>query len=632
MAHNNIGSQVIIYWHSCWSKKTRPKHFPMKSVLTISILLISLSPESFAQVQTAGSYLDISQPAGGAIQNGDILEIRGIISVPSGTTVTGLTYTSTIPVNTVYQAGTLRALTNEGVIVGGITTTGTYTDAAGDDQGQVVGTAVTINMGTGATSAVGGSLVGGTTTPVFYNSQSILMAAYRVQVTGTIGSTFTIVGSISYSIGGVPTTATLTSIVVGVYTNSSCSGAGPTNYMTSETNGTFGSGSTQNRTTSSPNVTGFTFVNLNANQPSDGNYSIVNNNSPTQYSGTTPAGGDRVFGVWDVIGDHTGSTTGTGNPPAASGATAGYMLAVNGTYAPSSFFSTTVSGLSTNTEYTMTFWVYNLCPLCGANPSTNAPSGTPGVKPNIAFAIGSIDYYNTGELAYSGQWVKGSFTFNSGASTSVPINIRNNASGGGGNDFAIDDITLTTCLILLPVNLLSFKGTETSGGVVLTWQTSGNHDAADFVVERNTGNDQFDSIGLVAAPSQSTDDNYIFTDNSVPQATRVTYRLRIVSLDGIVSYSPLVSVAGEAQPAQTLIVGPNPASNGATLYLSAATSGSIQISLWNLAGERVAEQTCVVEKGRNAVALQSIGHLAKGIYVVRMLSGVRTECAKLLVE
>jgi hypothetical protein len=604
----------------------------MKSILTISTLLILLSPGSFAQVQTAGSYVDISQPAGGAIQNGDILEIRGIISVPSGTTVTGLTYTSTIPVNTAYQPGTLRAETNEGVIVGGITNTGTYTDAAGDDQGQVVGAAVTINMGTGATAAAGGSLVGGTTTPTFYNAQTILMAAYRVQVTGAIGSTFTVVGTISYSIGGVPTTATLTSIVVGVYTNTSCDGAGPTNYMTSETNGTFGWGSTQNRTTSSPNVTGFTFVNLSAGQPSDGNYAIVNNNSPTQYTGTTPAAGDRVFGVWDVIGDHTGSTTGTGNPPAANGATAGYMLAVNGTYAPSSFFSATVNGLMANTEYTLSFWVYNLCPLCGADPSTGGSSGTPGVKPNIAFAIAGMDYYNTGELAYSGQWVEGSFTFNTGAGTSVPISIRNNAPGGGGNDFAIDDITLTTCLTLLPVNLLSFKGTEEPGGVALTWQTGGNQNAADFVVERSGGNDRFDSIGQVEALSPSTDGNYNFTDNSIPQATLVTYRLRIVGTTGNTSYSPLVSFDGEALPAQTLHVGPNPASNSATLYLSAAEAGSVQVSLWNLAGERVGEQICVVAKGQNALALQSIDHLAKGIYVIRMVSGVKTECTKLLVE
>lgn len=605
----------------------------MKSILSISIGLILLSSGSSAQVQTAGSYLDISQPAGGSIQNGDILEIRGIISVPSGTTVTGLAYRSTVPANTTYLAGTLRAETNEGVIVGGISNTGTYTDAIGDDRGQIVGSAVTIFMGTGASSVAGGSLVGGTTTPVFYNSQSILMAAYRVQVTGAVGSTFAVTGAITYSVGGVPTTATLTTLVVGVYVNAPCQGFGPTNYMTSETNGTFGSGTTQNRTTSSPNVTGFTFVSLSANQPSDGYYSIVKNNSPTQYTSTTPAAGDRVFGVWDVIGDHTGSGTGTGNSPAANGVSAGYMLAVNGTYAPSSFFSTTISGLTASTEYTMSFWVYNLCSLCGANPSTNASSGTPGVKPNIAFAINGTDYYNTGEIAYSGQWVEGSFTFTTGAGTSVPISIRNNAPGGGGNDFAIDDITLKTCLTILPVDLLSFKGSPERGGAALTWQTGGQN-AADFIVERSTGNDQFDSIGLVTAPSQSADGAYNFTDNSIPLANEVTYRLRIVDAVGNTTYSPLVSIQGAPLPEQSFSVGvgPNPATNSATLYMVATEAGSVQVSLWNLAGERVHEQICVVSKGQNALGLQSIDHLAKGIYVVRMVSGTRTASAKLLVE
>ncbi len=612
----------------------RPKHIPMKSTFTISIFLILLAPGTFAQVQTAGSYLDISQPAGGAIQSGDILEIRGIISVPSGTTVTGLTYTSTVPGSTVYQAGTLRAETNEGVIVGGIANTGAYTDAPGDDQGQIIGNAVTIRMGTGATSAAGGTLVGGTTTPLFYNAQSILMAAYRVKVTGSMGATFTVVGHITYSVGGVLTTANLTSIVVGVYTNATCSGTGPTNYMTSETNGTFGSGSTQNRTTSSANVTGFTFVNLTAGQPQDGNYAIVNNNSPTQYTGTTPAAGDRVFGVWDVIGDHTGSTTGTGNPPAANGVNAGYMLAVNGTYAPSSFFSSTVTGLTAFTEYTLTFWIYNLCSKCGANPSTNTSSGTPGVKPNVAFAIGGIDYYNTGELAYSGQWVEGSFTFTMGAATSVPISIRNNAPGGGGNDFAIDDITLKTCLVVLPVDLLSFKGIRETGGVELTWQTAGDQNAADFVVERSAAaTDQFDSIGRVEGLTQGAGGgDYNFTDHSTPPASVLTYRLRIVGLNGNTSYSPLVSVAGEAPTAQAFSVGPNPALGGATLYMVAAEAGPVQVSLWNLAGERVGEQTSVVVKGQNAVALESVSRLAKGMYVVRMVSGGRMECTKLLVE
>jgi hypothetical protein len=91
-------------------------------------------------------------------------------------------------------------------------------------------------------------------------------------------------------------------------------------------------------------------------------------------------------------------------------------------------------------------------------------------------------------------------------------------------------------------------------------------------------------------------------------------------------------VSGEALPVQSLSVGPNPASNYSTLYLVAAEAGPVQISLWNLAGQQVHVQTGVVSKGQNAIGLQSIDRLAKGVYVVKMVSGNRTACTKLLVE
>lgn len=603
----------------------------MKSVCTILGCLLFFSSASLAQIQTAASYIDVSQPGGGPIQTGDILEIRGIISVPSGTSVTGLSYTSTVPTSTTYQTGTLTAETDEGVVVGGITNTGTYTDATGDDRGQIVGTAVTIYMGTGATSAAGGSITGGTTTPTFYGAQTILMAAYRVKVTGAVGATFIVNGVMNYTTGGTAHSVTLTSIVVGVYNKSTCGTPGPTNYLSVASSGTFGSGTTQNAGAVAQ-VTGFTYVALSANQPADGYYSVVNNNSPTQYTGTTPATTDRVFGDWDVIGDHTGSSTGTGNSPAAKNALGGYMLAVNGTYAPSSFFATTVSGLATNTEYTVSFWVYNLCSDCGANPSTGGASGTPGVLPNIAFSLNNTDYYNTGQLSYSGQWIESNFTFNSGAATSYNINIRNNAPGGGGNDFAIDDISVATCLIILPVSLIDFQGSQQPGGVVLDWQTTNEENEAYYIVERNAGNDQFDSIGRVTATGQATGSTYHFTDKSAPQVNEIQYRLRMVDKDGNFTYSPVVVVTGTALSTQAINLAPNPSHTTATLYLQADAPGTVQISLWSLAGARVQEQTNAISKGQNALAIESLGRLAKGIYVVKMVSGNRTASTKLVVE
>ena len=62
----------------------------------------------------------------------------------------------------------------------------------------------------------------------------------------------------------------------------------------------------------------------------------------------------------------------------------------------------------------------------------------------------SIDRYSTGSLDTVG-WQERGFVYLTGPTeTSITISVRNNAPGGGGNDWALDDITLATC----PPNLL----------------------------------------------------------------------------------------------------------------------------------------------------------------------------------
>ena len=108
-----------------------------------------------------------------------------------------------------------------------------------------------------------------------------------------------------------------------------------------------------------------------------------------------------------------------------------------------------------------------MCYFCGCdssgNPANNGayiPSGvgdSSGIQPNLAFEINGTDYFTTGNIRYQGttnagsdstnRWVKKGFVYKTGlAETSFVLGIRNNAPGGGGNDWAIDDIALATCL------------------------------------------------------------------------------------------------------------------------------------------------------------------------------------------
>jgi hypothetical protein len=207
------------------------------------------------------------------------------------------------------------------------------------------------------------------------------------------------------------------------------------------------------------------------NGPNDYSYGIANNTSTlTNYTTlntwakpdpTAPT--HRVFQVWDIIGDHTGAASPTAGNPAAdtvANPNAGYMLVVNAAYRIDSSFQQTITGLCPNTYYEISCWMRNICSKCGcdsngkgASNSTGPPFYIPtaagdssGVYPNITFEVDGIDYYTTGNLLYNGQWVKKGFTFLTGAAqTSFVLKYFNNAPGGGGNDWALDDISVSTC-------------------------------------------------------------------------------------------------------------------------------------------------------------------------------------------
>ena len=133
-----------------------------------------------------------------------------------------------------------------------------------------------------------------------------------------------------------------------------------------ENNGTFGSGTTQNRSASAI-VPGYTFINFSANSPNDGYYGIANNTSAagSTNNGVPYPNAARVFTVWDIIGDHTGAVSATaGNPATPVGTNGGYMAVVNASYAISPAIQQTISNLCPSTYYDFSAWFRNICSCC----------------------------------------------------------------------------------------------------------------------------------------------------------------------------------------------------------------------------------------------------------------------------
>lgn len=414
---------------------------------------------------------------GGTVEPGDVLEIRAAVVVRATSALDSCAFFDNVPAGTSFVPGSLAILTNEGKIYK------SFTDAAGDDAGWITGSAIQINMGYNSgdnpATATRKGHIRNTHVPVV-SGTCVMLASYRVVVTASLNSVISLGGgTFTYSNIATPTTVntyTFNQNNVIVYTNNGlCSNASGVNVLDNGINGdytgTFGNGNTINRSASPNMPVGYTYVTQVGGKPGDFEYTITNNmsNNAAGYSTSNAwpkpesPGTHRIFGVWDVVGDHTGASDPLAGNPAADttgGNTGGYMLLVNSAYNLDTVFKYPISGLCPNTYYELSFWVRNVCSRCGidsvgrgasgvsvpAGYIPTAPGDSSGVYPNLSMSIDNINHYTTGNILYTGQWVKKGFVFRTGASqTNIEFAITNNAPGGGGNDWALDDISLATC-------------------------------------------------------------------------------------------------------------------------------------------------------------------------------------------
>lgn len=436
----------------------------LKSCLFLVIGIIFFSQNTKAQkLEFSYSYLNVSRAnGGGTLEQGDTIEVHALVKVNAVTK--NFYYIDTIPAGMNYVDNSMRIVTNEN-----LTWKGPFTSAYLDDYGVYTVSGgvprLRINLGVGATfpdgtlANFGVNTGGGTVTPgnvpKFYG-QTLFVVAYQLKITANFGDTIHLTGNYYIDTANSKKSYRFNYPGIKIIQNQSLCNNFSSASFTADSS--FGFGTVQNRVLPAI-VPGYTKVNLGANAPQDNYYSIANNTSADGWTDNTgpyvpTANAHRVFnGYWDIIGDHTDASNATlGNPPVAPGTKGGYMLVVNAAYPTGEAYRDTIKNLCPNTYYEFSAWFRNICGFCGLD-SLSKQSYKPGVQPNMAFTVNDIDYFTTGNIPWTQTWVKRGFIYKTGPSeTQFAITIKNNAAGGGGNDWVMDDIKLATCYPNLIMN------------------------------------------------------------------------------------------------------------------------------------------------------------------------------------
>lgn len=169
-------------------------------------------------------------------------------------------------------------------------------------------------------------------------------------------------------------------------------------------------------------VTNGDFTGGNTGFVSDYTYAAVNTPAPGLYGVVTDPSSWYVN--FPACTDHT---TGTGNMMVFDGATVGFAHRVWNQVIP----------VTANTNYTFSYWVQSF--------STSSPASLQTTINGVA--VGAI--VSAPATITCGNWQRITAIWNSGASTSADIVIHNNTTQTIGNDFGIDDISLTPITALV---------------------------------------------------------------------------------------------------------------------------------------------------------------------------------------
>lgn len=173
---------------------------------------------------------------------------------------------------------------------------------------------------------------------------------------------------------------------------------------------------------------------------------------------------------------------------------------------------------------------------------------------------------------------------------------------------------------IVPVELINFNGEVNGLKVHLNWQTITEKNNRGFEVQRSIDKKDWQEIGFIQGEGTSTEKkNYFFEDNNI-QKQFYYYRLKQIDYDGSYVYSNIIEVKISLNNFELLQNYPNPANPATIIKYVVPVESFIELSLFNINGEKVVELFRGVKQSGIYLTEIDIRNLASGIYFYTLRS------------
>jgi hypothetical protein len=176
------------------------------------------------------------------------------------------------------------------------------------------------------------------------------------------------------------------------------------------------------------------------------------------------------------------------------------------------------------------------------------------------------------------------------------------------------------------LKLISFTGSlSLNQTVALNWTTTLETRTNYFIVERTKDNMYYQQIDTVYALNNGEfTQNYDATDFN-PSPGMNYYRLKIVDLDGSITYSPIVAVRVTNEKAPLMF--PNPANT--YVNIAAGTDLIRYVNVYNILGSAVLK---IPDAGIQGIIKIPTYSFANGLYVIEIRTATAVYREKLIVH
>lgn len=161
----------------------------------------------------------------------------------------------------------------------------------------------------------------------------------------------------------------------------------------------------------------------------------------------------------------------------------------------------------------------------------------------------------------------------------------------------------------LPVTIVNFYGNLKESGVDLIWATAQEENVRAYEIERSTGDHNFESIGSITSKGNSVGGNhYSFRDQTPANGVNL-YRLKLVGMDGRVTYSNVISVNVTGGGWS---ISPNLVQNQLRILSPLAGNEKLQLKILNSQGQQLRSEPIT----NRSVITYDVSNLSSGYYIL----------------